>query len=223
MTRVPLSTPAVAELAEQLNVTPPDAGWPLDRWPFQGRIHPASFEVAVGAVLTQNTRWVQVERALDRLCRAGLTDAVRIRQVDEQVLQAAIQPAGFFRAKAAALRGLSGLWIPAEPSAPSRSQLMALKGIGPETADTILLYGFEQPELIADNYLRRILSRLELIPAVLSYDAARGCFEPGTRLGTSLLQLLHARLVRFGKEFCRRTPRCGICPLRSRCPSSIRS
>ncbi len=212
------SRPALIELCRKLDAAPPDEGWPDDGWPISGAFQPASFEVAVGAVLTQNTRWTQVVRSLERMRARGFVTPASVLSAPAGELEEAVRPAGFFRAKAATLRGLAGWWLELGGGTPEREHLLALPGVGPETADAILLYGFGRPRLIADNYLRRLCSRLGLLPPGLGYEAAARRLTSTGAWDADFLRVLHARVVRFGKQFCRKTPRCEVCPLAQDCP-----
>ncbi len=213
----PLSS-ALIELCGRLAAAAPDAGWPDDGWPVSGAFQPPSFEVAVGAVLTQNTRWAQVVRSLERLCGHGFVTPASVVSASGLQLEDAVRPSGFCRAKAQALRRVAELWLALGDEPPDRERLLGLKGVGPETADTILLYGFGQPRLIADNYLRRLCGRLGYLPPGLGYDSASRLLAFTGSWQPALLQVFHARVVRFCKQFCRRTPRCGVCPLAEQCP-----
>jgi endonuclease III related protein len=209
------------ELDRHLGAAAPDPGWPEDRWPVRGLFQPASLEIAVGAILTQNTRWTQVEPAMVRMSHAGISNPAQLAKVAPRKLEEAVRPAGFFRAKAATLIRAGELWTRLGERTPGRAELLEVKGIGPETADTILLYGFHVGRLIADSYLRRLLTRLGHLSPGLGYEPAARRLEPGTRLGVEFLQDFHARVIRFGREFCRKSPLCGPCPLRDRCPGRI--
>ncbi|GAB4126647.1 MAG: endonuclease III domain-containing protein [Acidobacteriota bacterium] len=209
---------ALIELCNRLAAASPDAGWPDDGWPLSGIFQPPSFEVAVGAVLVQNNRWAQVVRSLERLRGHGFVCPASVASAPVSHLAEAVRPSGFSGAKAEALRRLGELWLELGDEPPDRARLLGLKGVGPETADAILLYGFGQPRLIADNYLRRLCGRLGYLPPGLNYESASRLLAFTGSWPTPLLQVFHARVVRFGKEFCRKSPRCGICPLAAQCP-----
>lgn len=215
MTRLTLS-----DLLPRLGSAPADPGWPDDGWPIRGKIQPASFEVAVGAVLTQNTRWSQAAAAAENLVSAGLTGPGSVLSAPAGELETAVRPAGFPSTKAGTLRQLGRVWLELGGDCPARELLLRVKGVGPETADTILLYGFGSPRLIADGYLRRLCGRLGLLPERVPYEKARCILEPSAEgLDAVSLQVLHARIVRFGKVYCRKTPACTDCPLRRDCPT----
>ncbi len=151
-------------------------------WPAQSR-----FEVIVGAYLTQNTTWTNVERALGNLRRARLLTIRGIRRTPQPKLEQLIRPAGYFRQKAQRLKtfvsflderyggSLSRMF--ARPTAELRDQLLALNGVGPETADSILLYAGNHPSFVVDAYTRRILERHQIVSSAAGYDEIRQLFE----------------------------------------------
>ena len=196
-----------------------DPSWPDGRWPVRWDFKPAGFEIAVGAVLTQNTRWENVEPVLARLSTQSLTTPAAILSADES-LERAIRSAGFFRQKAGTLRRLAGLWRQTG-GVPPRAALLRVRGIGPETADAICLYASERPEFIADAYSRRLAVRLRLLGVEeATYAHVKAYFESGLERDVALLRAFHALIVQHGKRFCRKNPACRDCPLRPECPSA---
>jgi endonuclease-3 related protein len=181
------------------------------------------FEVMVGAVLTQNTNWTNVSRAIDNLKEAGLLTPGALAALPEEILAQHIRPAGYFNLKAGRLHnllaliteyegGLDGLF--AEDTASLRTLLLSVRGIGPETADSILLYAAERPVFVVDAYTHRILSRHALIAEEADYYEIQETFLDELPEDTALFNEYHALLVRLGKEFCKKsTPRCPDCPL----------
>lgn len=155
---------------------------PQHWWPAQSR-----FEVIVGAILTQNTAWTNVEKALQQLRAAGVLTVDGIRRTPVAKLETLVRSAGYFRQKAQRLKGfvaflderyagsLSRLF--AQPTAAIREQLLALNGVGPETADSILLYAGNHPVFVVDAYTRRILGRHAILPDTAKYDEIRLLFE----------------------------------------------
>jgi len=194
---------------------------PQHWWPADG-----PFEVMVGAVLTQNTNWGNVERAIQRLKVAEALDPmVLLAGAPEQVAEW-IRPAGTFRVKAARLRNLCR-WLAdgggyqaltACHTAALRAGLLAINGVGPETADSILLYAFQRPVFVIDAYTRRILARLGYIAGGEGYEALRAQVEEAMPADPAMLGEYHALLVRHAKEACRVRPRCDACCLREACP-----
>jgi endonuclease-3 related protein len=189
-------------------------GW----WPGDG-----AFETIVGAVLTQHTSWGNVEGALSLLRKASALRGPReLGHLSPGALERLIRPAGFPRAKAAALRelvalaaqapgGLDGL-LSARP-ADLRRTLMAVRGIGPETADSILLYAARRPVFVVDTYARRLVGRHRIASPRDSYQRLQRRIERALPPSARLFGEYHALIVRVGKAHCRSAPRCGTCPL----------
>ncbi len=184
------------------------------------------FEVMVGAILTQNTNWKNVEQAIANLKREGLFDRSgpkKMIALHPARLAMLIRPAGYFRVKAARLRHFLKFFIEhydgdvaqmrEQPMHTMREELLSVKGIGPETADSILLYALEKPSFVVDAYTRRILSRHALCAEDESYDDLQAIFMDRLQLDAKLYNEYHALIVQTGKEFCRTTPRCEECPL----------
>jgi endonuclease-3 related protein len=192
---------------------------PQEWWPARSGI-----EVAVGAILTQNTAWANVERALDRLRARGLLSPERLHQLSESRLAMLIRPSGTYRVKAsrlkAFLRFLHGRYAGALSSMAGvplerlRRALLSVHGIGPETADSILLYAIGRPIFVVDQYTRRVLSRHRLIAPDISYEELQKFFTSRLPSDPALFNEYHALLVAVGKKYCRRVPRCDRCPLR---------
>lgn len=194
-----------------------DAFGPQGWWPGE-----TSLEVALGAILTQNTNWNNVARVLAGLKRDGLLDPAALRQLPEAELAQRLRSVGYFNVKARRLKNFlaflarfqdSMTRMAGEPLATLRPDLLAIKGIGPETADSILLYALHKPTFVVDAYTFRILSRHRLIPESCSYEELRQFFMDHLSQEVPLSQEYHALLVRLGKEFCRPQPRCPTCPL----------
>ncbi len=192
---------------------------PQDWWPAQSR-----FEVAVGAVLTQHTAWTGVARAIGNLRAARRLGPRRLRQLSLPRLGRLIRPAGSWRLKARRLRALAIFFLEraggrlerlrGAPLEALRAQLLAVPGIGPETADAILLYALDRPVFVADAYTRRVLSRHRMVPADIGYEAHRRLLEAQLPGDPALFNELHALLVAVAKSHCRARPRCEGCPLR---------
>jgi endonuclease-3 related protein len=182
------------------------------------------FEVMVGAVLTQNTAWVNVERAIARLRAAGRLDPGAMAATPPDELAALIRPSGYFNVKARRLLALVAWYrevcggridpLRSMPTAEARASLLEVRGVGEETADSILLYAAEHPVFVVDAYTRRIFSRLGLLPADASYGEMQALFMDHLPHDVSLFNEYHALIVALGKEICRPTPRCEACPLR---------
>lgn len=195
-----------------------DNFWPDGDWPLRGGFEPSHFEVAVGAVLTQNTRWQNVETCLDRLQTAGLTSPERILAADLDTLGRVIRPSGFYRNKAKTIRALAAVYPPDDTTILSRKDLLDLSGIGPETADSIRLYAFEQAEFVVDAYTRRLLDRLGWLKQGESYDQVKTLIEAQVSPEVELYKRFHALIVQHCKDVCRKNPNCKQCFLRQECP-----
>jgi endonuclease-3 related protein len=178
--------------------------------------------VAIGAVLTQNTAWVNVERAIAALKRAGCVDFGRIAALDEAALGELIRSAGTFRVKARRLQALAA-WVLGRggtieaalrgETAEVRASLLAVPGIGPETADAILLYAGGHAVFVVDAYARRVLRRHLLIEGNEPYAVVQAKFERALPRDRQLFNEYHALLVEVGKRHCRARARCAGCPL----------
>ncbi|MEJ2575017.1 MAG: endonuclease [Gammaproteobacteria bacterium] len=193
------------------------------------------FEVMVGAVLTQNTAWTSVEKAITRLHAAQALDAEVILHSPQRRVAEWIRPAGYFNVKAKRLRNFCA-WYLARGGEKKlrrfdtpalRRELLSINGVGPETADDILLYAFHRPVFVIDAYTRRLLSRLRLAPGDVAYDELRVQIEQtlkratrGRRELVPLFNEYHALIVRHAKDICRPRPRCEICCLSRRCPAA---
>jgi endonuclease-3 related protein len=178
-------------------------------------------EVAVGAVLTQNTAWTNVEKAVAVLKSRRLLSLDKLVRLSPRRLAPLIRSAGFHNIKARRLAALLA-WLEAQggfaalsriPTPDLRSLLLACHGVGPETADSILLYALNRPVFVIDAYTRRILSRYGLIAGDEPYEVLRRMFESSLPRSAKLYNEYHALLVRLAKVNCRARPICNSCPL----------
>ena len=197
---------------------------PLRWWPAD-----SSFEVAVGAILTQNTAWQNVEMAMANLKQAIDLSPDALAGLGRPRLEALIRPAGFFRQKSSYLEQLTSYLLQewggdlerlcAGPLETARRRLLALKGIGPETADSILLYAAGRPSFVVDAYTRRIFSRLGILDGGESYATIRQRFMADLPTDVELYNEYHGLIVQHAKTYCRkRRPDCPDCPLLAVCP-----
>lgn len=193
----------------------PQHWWPAD----------TVFEVIVGTILTQNTAWTNVERAIDNLREAGWLTPESIRRAPIRTLARRIRPSGYFNIKAGRLKAFVRFLFRdyggdlkrmfAEPVEILRHKLLSVKGIGPETADSILLYAGGIPVFVIDAYTRRVLSRHRLASDRATYEQFQRLFMDRLPRDAGLYNEYHALLVRVGKECCQHRPICSGCPLKS--------
>jgi endonuclease-3 related protein len=190
---------------------------PQHWWPAQ-----ESFEVIVGAILTQSTAWANVEKAMKNLKQAGVLHPEALRKLSPQELAGLIRPCGYYNVKAKRLKAfvrwlgehdnyLDGLYR--GDSVALRRRLLGVYGIGEETADSILLYAGQRPAFVIDAYTRRIIDRMGLTPSARDYAGYQKLFTSNLPEDVALFNEYHALLVRHAKEVCRQLPRCEICCL----------
>jgi endonuclease-3 related protein len=194
------------------------AGW----WP--GR---TDFEICVGAILTQNAAWVNVEKALQALRAHRLLSYRALRDRDPAEIAPLIRPVGYYNVKARRLAefvGFLGREYGGRPSVMAREEpwtlrrkLLAVNGVGPETADSIALYAAGAPLFVVDAYTRRVFSRLGLLEGTESYDEVQRFFMRRLPRDAALYNDYHAQIVTLGKQACRSRPRCELCPLGRMC------
>ncbi len=187
------------------------------------------FEVCVGAILTQNTSWKNVEKALENLKELKLLSPEAILKADKETLETAIRPAGFFRQKASYLKSFSDFLmeeggfekLKRERTQTLRKKLLSIKGIGRETADSILLYALEKPSFVVDAYTKRLFYRIGITDSEsISYEYLKSLVEgqiPPLEENIEIYKEFHALIVVHCKEKCRRKPKCQECPLRKDC------
>ncbi|MCX7841067.1 MAG: endonuclease III domain-containing protein [Anaerolineae bacterium] len=198
---------------------------PQHWWPHSSG---GAFEIIVGAILTQNTAWTNVERALDNLRRARVLSPRALHRTPTTRLARLIRPSGYFNLKAKKLKAFTKFLFTAHRGSLKhlfasdvtrlRAELLGVYGIGPETADSIILYAAHQPIFVVDAYTRRIMARLGLARADASYDELQSLFMHHLPHDEKMFNEYHALFVALGKNICRkRAPRCDECPLREVC------
>jgi endonuclease III related protein len=192
---------------------------PQHWWPAK-----TAFEVMVGAILTQNTNWSNVERALKQLKQEKALTPAKLYGLPRGRLARLIRSAGYYNIKAKRLKeflrfffkeyGGSVAKISRVPEQALRRKLLAVNGIGPETADSILLYALNKPVFVVDAYTKRILARHGLIQEDSDYQEVQNLFMQNLKKDVKLFNEYHALFVKLGKEFClKRKPKCDLCPL----------
>lgn len=206
---------AVQEIFDSLH----DHFGPPNWWPAT-----SAFEVCVGAILTQNTAWRNVTKAIDNLKREGALSFEAIEKVDRAILAEWIRPSGYFNQKSARLKGFVATVREQHGSFEALQDLgtddlreffLSIKGIGPETADSMVLYAFEKPVFVVDAYTHRILSRHQLIEREAGYYQIQEYLSSHLDTDVQLYNDYHALLVQLGNEFCKRSkPNCDACPLK---------
>lgn len=191
---------------------------PQDWWPGD-----TEFEIMVGAILTQNVNWDNVEKAIENLKDEELLEPDRIEEVDRETLEEHIEPTGFYRKKAERVKRLtdyikrSGGIKELEKGDDIRSSLLELNGIGNETADSMMLYALDKQEFVIDAYTKRILNRVFDVSG--DYNELKDRFESELLEDVDLYKEYHALLVELGKNNCRPNPRCDDCPVTELCKS----
>ena len=194
---------------------------PQQWWPAE-----TEFEVIVGAILTQNANWKNVEKAIANLRENDLLSLEGIHSVNEEKLKGLIRPAGYYNSKARKLREFTNFLFEnykdldeflALPQEELREQLLSVWGIGPETADSIVLYAAGKPSFVVDAYTKRIFSRMGLVEEGIEYDKLKYFFENNLPEDVGLYREFHALIVELGKNYCKTKPLCGECPLVSLC------
>jgi endonuclease-3 related protein len=183
-----------------------------------------SFEVMVGAILTQNTSWRNVEKVIQKLKRKGVLNPRGMHHLKKSQLAPLIKSSGYYRIKTDRLKFFIDFFFEEydgnvkkmgrERLGVLREKLLGVKGIGPETADSILLYGLRKPIFVVDAYTKRILSRHGLISEKASYEEVQKFFMNHLPMDEKLFNEYHALLVHLGKTVCKKIPRCDICPIK---------
>ena len=197
----------------------PQHWWPAD----------STFEVMVGAILTQNTNWNNVEKAIARLKQHDMLDCESIASSNLAALGEVIRPSGSYMQKARYLQQFSLFYLHNEqrqgllkwPQSVLRKRLLAVHGIGPETADSMLLYALDKPVFVIDAYTKRLFVRLGHFGHALAYDAIQHYFQMRLPESLPLFQEFHALIVEHAKHHCTVKPQCDGCPLFDCCPTAL--
>lgn len=201
-------------------------------WPshFKGNKEKNRIEIVIGAILTQNTSWKNVEKAIDKLIENNFIDINKLCSVNINKLSSLIKSSGYYRQKSERIKDFF-CYIKKKYRSLSkflsldinrlRDELLNLKGIGNETADSIILYASNKPIFVVDAYTRRIFSRLGLIREDWDYNQIQEFFHKNLDKDVGLFKEYHALIVELGKNFCKKKPDCGNCPLLSVCKKSM--
>ncbi len=186
------------------------------------------FEIIIGAILTQNTNWKNVEKALYNLNKNNLIDIEKINKIKKEKLASSIRPSGYYNQKAKTIKNFSDFLFRNYNGNLNlffknnihklRDELLSIKGIGPETADSIVLYAAEKPTFVIDAYTKRIYSRLFNIKKQLKYEELQEIFESNLKKDKKIFNEYHALLVELGKNYCKnKKPLCAECPVNKIC------
>ena len=188
--------------------------WPAD----------TPFEVAIGAILTQATAWRNVVKAIDNLKKAKVFSPEDIHDINQENLETLLTPSGYFRMKAKKVRAFVDHIVERPMSEmfkqdvkELRQELLSIYGVGPETADSIILYAAEKPSFVVDTYTYRLLSRLGWVEGNFHYERLRAFFMDNLPTDVELFNEYHALIVRHGARVCQKTPDCITCSLQMEC------
>lgn len=192
---------------------------PQHWWPARTK-----FEIIVGAILTQNTAWPNVEKAITNLARERLLAPASLRDAKKKRLAYLIKPSGYYRIKADRLKIFANFLFErydgnlkkmfSQDTQSLRQELLKVKGLGKETADSILLYAGKKPIFVVDAYTKRVLSRHNIISDGNNYDSIQRLFMDNLPPDPSLFGEYHALLVKLAKDICKKIPKCDLCPVR---------
>jgi len=191
-------------------------------WPAEN-----AFEVVIGAILTQNTVWTNVEKAIINLKTHRVLSPEKLEEIKEETLASLIKPTGFFNQKAKRIKTFLAFLNDKYNNSIERmaqvnfevirSELLAINGIGAETADSVLLYACNKPTFVVDAYTKRIFSRIGYIIESMSYEELKQWIETRIPKNVPLFNEFHALLVTHGKQYCKTKPRCLECPVKTQC------
>ncbi|MYF98705.1 endonuclease III domain-containing protein [Candidatus Poribacteria bacterium] len=203
------------ELFHQLQAEHGNLRW----WPAD-----TPFEVALGAILTQATAWRNVEKALDNLKAADAFSPQQIHAIPQDTLEELLRPSGYFRVKTKKVRAFVSHIVERpfdvmfeQDVTELREELLSIYGVGPETADSIILYAAEKPSFVVDTYTYRLFSRLGWVEGNFHYERLRALFMDNLPHDVVLFNEYHALIVRHGARVCKKTPVCEACCLQSMC------
>ncbi|HKQ47489.1 MAG TPA: endonuclease III domain-containing protein [Phycisphaerae bacterium] len=211
-------TSTTGELLQEFYTALYRAYGPQHWWPGEGPT-----EIVIGAILTQNTNWQNVEKAIAQLRAARMIDWAALRDIEIERLAELIRPAGYYNVKAKRLKNFVGwLWERYEgdltrlrdvPLEQLREELLSVNGIGRETADSILLYALDRPSFVVDAYTARLARRHRLIDEDADYERLKALFEDALPADVALFNEYHALIVAVGKRHCKSKAQCAGCPL----------
>ncbi len=203
----------IYNLYKQLSSTYGKQNW----WPLSGYMEKFD-EVSIGAILTQNTSWKNVEKALENLVSAKILSLEDVLEIDEEFFKNLIRPAGFYNQKAKRLKNFAKSVLSVKKEKINRQFLLSINGIGKETADTILLYGLDKLTFVVDAYTKRLFYRLGVIDnEKIEYDKLKSLIEKNIPEDLEVYKEFHALIVEHCKNLCRKKPICDKCFLKDWC------
>lgn len=172
------------------------------------------YEIILGSILTQNTAWTSAEKALWNLKNLNAINPNKLLALDDNVLKEAVRPAGFLNQKSVYLREISQFFLSLQGTTPSRKEILKVKGVGNETADSILLYAYKKPEFVVDAYTKRIFSHLGLVDLNIKYMELKEFFQSNLPKDVALYNEYHALIVEHAKRYYQKKPHGAGCPLK---------
>lgn len=164
------------------------------------------FEICVGAILTQNTAWTNVEKALLNLKKENALSPQRINNLADELISSLIRPAGYFNQKTIYIKTFASFYLSLEEKTPTREEVLSCKGVGNETADSIMLYAFSKPEFVIDTYTKRIFSHLDICKNYAKYVDLKNMFENSIERDVEVYQEYHALIVEHAKRYYNKKP-----------------
>ncbi len=193
--------------------------WPAD----------TPFEVALGAILTQATAWRNVEKAIGNLKAADVFTPEQIHAISQDELEELLRPSGYYKMKTKKVRAYvehimkRPMQVMFKQDVPElRDELLSIYGVGPETADSIILYAAEKPSFVVDTYTYRLISRLGWVEGNFHYERLRALFMDNLSHDVDLFNEYHALIVRHGARVCKKTPQCDACNMQTNCTFFLR-
>jgi endonuclease III related protein len=165
-----------------------------------------TYEIILGAILTQNTSWLSAEMALFKINKLNAIEPERLLKLDDETLKSAIRCAGFLNQKSIYIKEITKFFISLDGRIPTRKELLAVKGIGNETADSILLYAYKQSQFVVDAYTKRIFSHLGIVNENIKYMELKGLFESNLPRDVAVYQEYHALIVEHAKRYYSKKP-----------------
>jgi endonuclease-3 related protein len=172
------------------------------------------YEIILGAILTQNTAWTSAEKALGNLKKLNVLDPDKLLSLDDDTLKEAVRPAGFLNQKSMYLLNITRFFLALDGEIPTRKEILRVKGVGNETADSILLYAYKQPEFVIDTYTKRIFSHLRIVEDKISYMSLKKLFQDNLSPNVPVYQEYHALIVEHAKRYYQKKPYGIECPLK---------